>query len=111
MWHIQSNFEVSVSELYRSIWSVVNAINLKFHIDLDITDIDRLKQLEIRVAEKPRRNAISGAVGALDGLFIWQKNPGVAVHNPNRYYCARKEKFSILLMAICDAKDVSHGSK
>jgi len=31
--------------------------------------------------------------------WIWQKSPGIAVHNPKRYYCARKEKFALLLMA------------
>lgn len=32
------------------------------------------------------------------------KTPGKAVHNPKRYYCARRENFYILVLAVCDAK-------
>lgn len=39
----------------------------------------------------------------MDIRLIWQKSPGNAAANSNRYYCTRKEKFSSLLMAIADA--------
>jgi hypothetical protein len=48
--------------------------------------------------------ALRGAIGALDGCIFWQHSPGVAVENPNRYYCARKCKFAILASAICDSE-------
>lgn len=103
VWDIRSNFGVSVSEFYRSIWTVVDAINNEFPIDLDLSDTERLKGLEAGFARKSRHNVIRGAIGAIDGCLVWQKNPGIQVDNPNRYYCARKEKFAILLMAIADS--------
>lgn len=103
VWDIRSNFGVSKTEFYRSVWTVIDALNSEFPIDLDISDVDKLKELEKRYALKSRQNAIRGAIGAIDGCLISQKNPGCSVDNAGRYYCARKEKFAILLMAICDA--------
>lgn len=51
---------------------------------------------------KSRHNKLRGAVARLDSCLSWQKNPGNTVRNPNRYYCARKEKFFGLLIAIWD---------
>lgn len=36
-------------------------------------------------------------------MFNFAENPGFFVDNRNRYFCAVKEKFSILLKAISDA--------
>lgn len=103
VWDIRSNFSVSKSEFYRSVWGVVDALNEEFPIDLDISDVDKLKAIEEGFAQKSRQNVIRGAIGAIDGCLIPQKNPGSSVENAGRYYCARKEKYSILLMAMCDA--------
>ena len=35
---------------------------------------------------------------------MWTRDPGVAVHNPRRHYCARKKKYGMLLMAVCSAE-------
>ena len=43
LWDIRSNFGVSVTELYRSLSRVVDAINDKFKIDLDLNDFDNLQ--------------------------------------------------------------------
>lgn len=37
---------------------------------------------------KSRHNALRGAVAALEGCLLLQKNPESPVHNANRYYCA-----------------------
>lgn len=63
----------------------------------------KLEQLGLGFAQKSRLHSLREAIGALDGCFIWQKNLGDAIDNSNSYYCARMEKFSLLLMAIADA--------
>lgn len=98
-----SNFGVSNAEFYRSVWRCVDAINDTFPIDFPIDDEEELTRLEEGWARKSRRQTLRGVVGAIDGRCIWQTNPGLAVHNPSRYYCARKDKFALLLMAICDS--------
>lgn len=104
MWDIRSNFGVSPAEFYRSVWRVVDAINDVFSISFPIDDVDKLNEIANGFAAKSRQRVLRHAVGAIDGCCVWQKNPGVSVHNPRRYYCARKDKFALLLMAICDAE-------
>lgn len=103
VWDIHSNFGISSAEFYRSVWRTMDVVNNKHKLTWNLSDTDRLRDLEEGFAKKSRLNAFRGVVGALDGCLISQKNPGIAVPNPNRYYCARKHKYSLLLMAICDA--------
>lgn len=51
-WDIKNNYKVSVTEFYRSSWRVVDAINMAFNVDLYITDLDHLQQLEYGFAGK-----------------------------------------------------------
>jgi len=88
-WDIRLIFNISVNEFLKVV----------FPID----DEEKLTEIEGVFRSKSSHGMITGCVGAIDGCLLWQKNPGIAVHNPNRYYCARKEKHALLLMAIVDA--------
>ena len=103
VWDIQSNFLISVSEFYRSLWKSIDAINSIWTVHFDIDDSENIRTLELGFFRKSRKGCISGAIGALDGCLIWHKIPGKVVHNPKRYYGAGKEKFAVLLMDIFDA--------
>ena len=105
VWDIRLIFDVSTEEFYRSVWRVVDAIDNheEFQVVFPIENEEKLSEIERVFRAKSSHGLITGCVGAIDGCLIWQKNPGIAVHNPNRYYCARKEKFALLLMAIADA--------
>mmetsp|Transcript_5064 Transcript_5064/g.6216 ORF Transcript_5064/g.6216 Transcript_5064/m.6216 type:complete len:431 (-) Transcript_5064:79-1371(-) len=104
-WDIRLIFNISVNEFYSSVWRVVEAINNYegFKVVFPIDDEEKLTEIEGVFRSKSSHGMITGCVGAIDGCLLWQKNPGIAVHNPNRYYCARKEKHALLLMAIVDA--------
>lgn len=104
VWDIRLNCGVSSAEFYRSVWRVIDAINGTLIIDFPLDDEEELARLEREFAAKSRQQVMRGVVGALDGCIIAQKNPGAAVENPRRYFCARKDKFGLLLMAICDAR-------
>lgn len=83
VWDIRSNFGVSPCKLYRSVWRVIDTLNNDFPVDLDISDLSRLKQLESGFSRKSRQKFIRGAIGSIEGCLIWQKNRGVDVDNPN----------------------------
>lgn len=104
VWDISMAFHVhSNSACYDALWAVVDAVlkvpALQAHFP---TDLDKLREIEAAFAAKSRDQTIRGLVGCLDGCIIAQKNPGMAVHNPNEYHCTRKSKFGILLSAIAD---------
>lgn len=102
--NIQSNFGAMSGKFYRSVWRVMDSINKNLYKKRVLSDVNNLRQRETEFDGKSRLGAIKGAVGALDGCLIWQKNPGVSVDNLSRYCCARKEKLASLLMEICGAK-------
>ena len=106
-WDIKLAFRLhSLSEFYKSVWMVVDAINSvpEFEIpDFPFDDPGLLVKLEEGFAAKSRSRAVRGCVGALYGCVFHQKNSGVAVPNPKRYFCARKDKFGVLLTATCNA--------
>ena len=104
VWDIRLNYDVSSAEFYRSVWRVVDAINNTLIISFPLDDVDELQRLAAGFRDKSRGGVLAHAVGAVDGCIIAQRNPGLAVHNPRRYYCARKDKYGLLLMAVCDAK-------
>lgn len=46
IWNIRSIFDVSESELYRSVWRAVDALNNEFPIGLEFIDTKILEGLE-----------------------------------------------------------------
>ena len=93
----------SRSEVYNSARMVPDAVNSvpKFSIpDFPFDDPEKLTGLEDPGA---KRSVDRGCVGALGGFVLHQKNPGGAIENPKRYHCDRKNKFGILLSALCGA--------
>jgi hypothetical protein len=98
--------EQSKSEVYHGLWMVIDAINNVPELAIGAFPVDdpvALTRLEEGFAAKSRKQAVRGCVGAIDGCIIHQKNPGLAVDNPARYHCARKDKFGMLLSASCNA--------
>lgn len=97
-------FGILSGEFYHSVRRIVDVKNTNLHIKWDWLNVDNLRHREAEFARKLRLGAIRGAVGAVNGCLIWQKNPGVSVDILLRYYCARKWKLALLLIAICDTK-------
>lgn len=54
-------------------------------MNLDLSNLNKLEKLELAFAQKSRHHALRGAIGAIDGCLIWQKNPDDAIKNSNRY--------------------------
>ena len=99
---------ISTNECYVSIWRTVDAINKHLSPEDPLSqtgcygDPEKMATIErdFRAASPDQTNV--GNCGAMDGLGIKQRNPGVAVSNPNRYWVERKSAFCILCISICD---------
>lgn len=72
---IKSNFEISMTKFYRSVWCVVNAINNMYSNNLVMKNVERSQEMECGFAAKLRQQAIPGSIAALNSCLIWQKEP------------------------------------
>lgn len=106
---IATTYGISVSEVFVSVWRVVNAVNQcpEFNIEYPRSHD---KQLEIAQAFQK----VSGAdfdccAGAIDGMLIWIHKPSQACCREascqdGKFLCGRKNKFGLNLQAVADVK-------
>lgn len=88
--------------MHSYIWNVADAINetCKFQFPLGNAS---LMNVEAGFRSKSRPQVLIGCLGAIDGMHFPMKNPGNAMHNPNRFCVQRKAKFALLHLACCDS--------
>ena len=106
---ITTTFGISFSEVFVSVWSIVDAINRCTNFDIEYPMTEE-KQREIANGF----HAVSGAgikccAGAIDGMLVW-------IHKPSRqcctetscadgkFLCGRKNKFGLNLQAVADVR-------
>ena len=104
---IATTYGVSFSEVFVSVWRIVNAVNHCPHFDIEYP-ASHSKQLEIA---KGFEN-VSGAgfkvcAGAIDGMLIWIHKPSAtccrqARCQDGKFLCGRKNKFGLNLQAVAD---------
>ena len=100
---------ISHSEVFNSVWIVVDAVNttkeLSFHFPSD-----HEQQRRIAKGFKARsRCGFDCCVGAMDGMLLWTEKPTLtscsyAKCEPKRFFCGRKHRFGLNFQAICDHK-------
>ena len=99
---------ISHTEVFNSVWKVVDAVNDCKVLDFSFPT-DHGEQLSI--AQKFLLNSKAGfacCVGAIDGMLIWIEKPTirectVAKCGPKKFFCGRKSKFGLNLQGVCDA--------
>jgi hypothetical protein len=97
-------YDVSKSYVYHCVWLVVAAVNKKLPMDFPIDDVGKLRKLEAEWRARARCSEWYGQVGALDGVHFPMLAPSKKdVDDPMRYFVARKDKYALLAMAICDS--------
>ena len=114
-------YRVSKSYVYDCVWLVVDAINNRLPVEFPIDDKTKLRKMEQEWCNLPagrRCPGWRGQVGALDGVHFPMIAPTLKdVANPMQYFVARKDKYALLCVAICDAKrritwyDISQASQ
>ena len=98
-------YYVSKSYVYDCTWLVIDAINRHLKIEFPIDDVEKLSVLEAEWRSRASCPEWSGQVAALDGVHFAVLGPSAAdVIDPLRYFVARKDKYALLCMALCDAE-------
>jgi hypothetical protein len=85
---------ISVTEVYRSVWRVVNAVNRSSSSELKIEFPEsQAEQYVLAKGFKDRSEAkFDCCVGAIDGILIWTECPtksecAIAKVGPAKFYC------------------------
>jgi hypothetical protein len=106
---ILCKYGIGRSDVYTSVWTVVDAINMHPGFAIEYPS-SRSKQEEIARGFK----RISGAgfdccAGAIDGILIWTHRPTASDCKKTgcdamKFLCGRKEKYGLNCQAVCDAR-------
>ena len=106
---IADHHGVKTDELTKSIWNVVDAINLAPQLDIKFPSSHRA-QKDIANGFKEKSNIdIDISVGTIDGILIWIHKPSkndveAFKFGPAKFFCGRKKKFGLNMQAVCDAR-------
>lgn len=100
---------ISHSEVFVSVWQVVDAVNRCTQLAFGFPACHE-EQKKIALGFKERSEVgIDCCVGATDGLLIWIEKPSkrdcdVARCGEKKFFCGRKHKFGLNLQGTCDAR-------
>jgi hypothetical protein len=100
---------IAHSEVFYSVWKVVDAVNRCEELAFGFP-ASHAKQQELALAFKAKSAAgIDCCVGAVDGMLLWIERPTNAdcerAHcGSKKFFCGRKHKFGLNLQATCDAE-------
>lgn len=106
---IMQIFQISHSEVFRSVDAIISAVNLSRELAIMFPDSHDEQQQIARDFAQVSSAGFRGCCGCLDGLLIWTHKPtkedclflGVG---EQKFYCHRKGKYGLNLQAICDSK-------
>jgi hypothetical protein len=99
---------VSHTEVYTSVWRVVDAINKCEKLDIQFPS-DHVKQREIATGFAKKSDAgFKMCAGAIDGIMIWIEQPTEADCNEagcgaKKFFCGRKKKYGLNMQATCNS--------
>lgn len=101
---------VSHSEVFRSVWRVVDAVVLSDAPELALEFPDGHDR-QAALAKEFQANSKAGfdnCVGAIDGMLVWIEQPTLAsckaaAVGQIKFFCGRKKKYGLGLQAVCDA--------
>jgi hypothetical protein len=98
---------VSHTEVYQSIWRVLDAINQHSDFDMKFPD-DNDAQRKIADGFKTKSQAgFDCCVGCIDGILIWTEKPSLrdcllSTCGAKKFLCGRKKKFGLNMQGVCD---------
>lgn len=105
---IATSFGIGTSEVFESVWEVVDAINNFPGFVIEFPQSHE-EQQRISIAFKNKSDAhFECCVGAVDGILIWLHRPSLACClqagcDAGKFFCGRKLKYGLNCQAICDA--------
>ena len=98
---------VSHCQVFRSVWRVLDAINL--HPGLAIK-FPQGHAAQKKIADGFKKKSQAGfdcCVGCIDGILIWTEKPSpsdclLSTCGAKKFLCGRKKKFGLNMQAVCD---------
>jgi hypothetical protein len=100
-------FGISISEVYESVWEVVDAVNRLPEFTIRYPSC-HLKQEQIALGFEQKSVAgFTCCCGAADGILIWIHKPTKqqcqkSSCDAGKFYCGRKHKMGLNAQAVCD---------
>jgi len=98
---------ISNTEVYRSVWRTVNAVNKCDSLRIQFP-ADHNQQRAIAAGFKRKSRAgFDNCAGAIDGILVWIEKPYLAECDDaqtgvKKFFCGRKKKFGMNMQAVCD---------
>jgi DDE superfamily endonuclease len=98
---------IGYTDVFRSVWTVVDAVNACPELDFGYPT-DHEQQQEIADGFKSvSRGIFNCCAGAIDGILIWLEKPSerhceLSECGSKKFFCGRKKKFGLNMQATCD---------
>jgi hypothetical protein len=98
---------ISYTDVFRSVWTVVDAVNecpdLAFAYPSDHSEQQKIATGFHAMS----RGVFSCCAGAIDGILIWMEKPSgrhceLSECGAKKFFCGRKKKFGLNMQATCD---------
>lgn len=100
---------ISHSEVFTSVWKVVDAVNRSNQLNFKYpTDHQEQQGIAAGFATKSKAG-FNCCAGAIDCMLVWLERPSekscaVAQCGAQKFFCGRKHKYGLCLQAVCDSE-------
>ena len=100
---------ISHSEVFTSVWKVVDAVNRSKQLNFKYpTDHQEQQGIAAGFARKSKAG-FKCCAGAIDCMLVWLERPSekscaVAQVGAQKFFCGRKHKYGLCLQAVCDSE-------
>ena len=98
---------ISITQVYDSVWTVVDAINKCEELSFEFPTTHEEQRKLAKGFQELSDADFDTCVGATDGLLIWFEQPSSAdceraMCGPKKFFCGRKKKFGLNMMGTVD---------
>jgi DDE superfamily endonuclease len=98
---------IGYTDVFRCVWSVVDAVNKCPALSFRFPDNHAEQQRIADGFKRVSRGIFDCCAGAIDGILIWLEKPS-GIHcelsecGAKKFFCGRKKKFGLNMQATCD---------
>jgi hypothetical protein len=106
---LATTFGIGVSEIYDSVWDVVDALNGHPQFSIKYPQSHEEQRKIALGFEEKSRAAFHCCAGAIDGILIWIHKPSrrysdEAFCDVGKFFCGRKHKYGLNCQAVTDSR-------
>jgi hypothetical protein len=100
---------VSHTEVFRSVWFVVDAVNRCDPLSFSFPSDHKEQKAIAKGFQSKSQPSFGSCAGAIDGMLLWIEKPTdyealLAQCGPKKFFCGRKHKFGLNLQGMCDSE-------